>query len=83
MQYLDSEFHFAPLAEHDLAMLYEWFQRPHVAQWWGSAKPIDELRNYCLGENTEPNATRAFIVWLAGHPIGFIQAYVVKDSGGG
>ncbi len=83
MQYLANEFRFEPIVEQDLAMLHEWLQRPHVAQWWGPAEPIDELREYCLGEDAEPNATRAFIAWHAGQPIGFIQAYVVMNSGGG
>lgn len=83
MQYSADQFRFEPIMEQDLVMLHSWLQRPHVAQWWGPAEPIDELRDYCLGEDAEPNATRAFIAWRAAHPIGFIQAYVVKDSGGG
>lgn len=83
MQYPANEFHFEPILERDLAMVHEWLQRPHVAQWWGPAEPIDELRDYCLGEDAEPNATRAFIAWHASICIGFIQAYVVKNSGEG
>lgn len=83
MQHPECEFRFEPIAEDDLARLHEWLKRPHVAQWWGPAEPIDELRDYCLAENAEPNATRAFIAWQGGQPIGFIQAYVVKGSGDG
>lgn len=83
MLYSADQFRFEPIVEQDLVMLHGWLQRPHVAQWWGPAEPIDELRDYCLSEDPEPNATRAFIAWRASQPIGFIQAYVVKDSGGG
>lgn len=64
-------------------MLREWLLRPHVAQWWGEAESIEELHRDYIAPTGEPNATRAYIVHLDATPIGFIQCYVVKDSGDG
>lgn len=70
---------FTPLAEADLPMLHGWLQRPHVAQWWGPADTVDELREDFLTGGT----TRAFIAHLGGEAIGFVQCYVVLGSGDG
>jgi RimJ/RimL family protein N-acetyltransferase len=77
------EFHFKPLQEQDLPMLRDWLLRPHVAEWWGPAESLDELReNYILDAHA-PDATRAYIANLKARPIGFIQSYVVMGSGDG
>ena len=64
-------------------MLREWLLRPHVAAWWGEAGTIDELHADYLASRDEPTATRAFIAMLDDAPVGFVQSYVVKGSGGG
>jgi RimJ/RimL family protein N-acetyltransferase len=78
-----SGFRFDPLAPQHLPMLRAWLLRPHVAQWWGDAESVDELRAGYLDPAGAPNATRAYIAALGGEPIGFIQSYVVMGSGGG
>ncbi|MFI0607219.1 MAG: GNAT family N-acetyltransferase [Anaerolineae bacterium] len=83
MHYPAEALRFQPIREQDLPMLHEWLLRPHVAQWWGPAESVDELRQDYVDGRKAPNATRAYIASFAGQPIGFIQAYVVKDSGGG
>ena len=72
-------FEFTPLAEADLTMLQGWLRLPHVAQWWGPADPLDELREDFLRGGT----TRAFIARLGGEAVGFVQCYVVLGSGDG
>ena len=72
-------FEFKPLTESHLAMLNAWLQRPHVAEWWGPADSVDELREDFLTGGT----TRAFIAHHEGEPVGFIQCYVVMGSGDG
>lgn len=74
-----ADFDFRPLAETDLPLLHAWLQRAHVAEWWGPAEPVDELREDFLSGGT----TRAFIAWLDGEPAGFVQSYVVMGSGDG
>lgn len=71
------QFSFRPIAEADLPMLHAWLQRPHVAQWWGEADPLDELREHYLTHAAEPRATRAYIASLEGRDVGFIQCYCV------
>jgi RimJ/RimL family protein N-acetyltransferase len=77
------EFRFHPLLEEHLPMLHKWLLRPHVAQWWGDAESVDELRCDYILVAGQPNATRAYIASLGAEPIGFIQSYVVMGSGGG
>jgi len=72
-------FTFRPLAESDLAMLNAWLRRPHVAEWWGPADSVDELREDFLTGGT----TRAFIALHGDEPVGFVQCYVVLGSGDG
>jgi RimJ/RimL family protein N-acetyltransferase len=76
-------FEFRPLAETDLAQLRAWLLRPHVAQWWGTAESIEELRTDYLPAVRSANTTHAYIVQTQGVPIGFLQCYVVMGSGGG
>jgi RimJ/RimL family protein N-acetyltransferase len=75
------EFH--PLREEDLTMFREWLLRPHVAEWWGEAESLDELRADYVLATDQPHATRAYIARTGSEPIGFIQCYVVMGSGGG
>jgi RimJ/RimL family protein N-acetyltransferase len=77
------DFVFVPLAEEYLAMLREWLLRPHIAEWWGDAETVDELRAAYVDNLSQPNATRAYIATLSDAPVGFIQCYVVKGSGDG
>jgi RimJ/RimL family protein N-acetyltransferase len=72
-------FDFHPLAESDLPLMHGWLQRPHVAQWWGPAESITELREDFLSGGT----TRAYIAHHGGQPVGFVQSYVVLGSGDG
>ena len=45
-----NRFTFTPLRDADLPLLREWLLRPHVAEWWGPAESIEELRrDYCPG----------------------------------
>jgi RimJ/RimL family protein N-acetyltransferase len=83
MRYPAADFKFSLVSEQDLAMLRDWLLRPHVAEWWGTADSIEVLREDYVQGIGAPNATRAYIALLASRPIGFIQSYVVRGSGGG
>lgn len=76
-------FTFRPLQESDLPTLREWLLRPHVAQWWGPAESIAQLRENYIAGAAETGATRAYIAYEGAAPIGFIQVYVVMGAGGG
>lgn len=83
VSYASDQFTFQPIREQDLPLLREWLLRPHVAEWWGPAGSIDELRGDFVTHAREPDATRAYIVFHDAEPIGFIQSYVVMGSGDG
>lgn len=74
---------FRPLAHADLAMLQDWLQRPHVAAWWREPKTLVELENDYRSAEAVASCTRACIALLGAEPIGFIQSYVARGSGGG
>lgn len=74
---------FRPLARADLPTLHEWLQRPHVARWWDGDCSLDDIARDYLPTIEGGSTTEAYIAMLAGEPIGFIQSYVVMDSGEG
>jgi RimJ/RimL family protein N-acetyltransferase len=74
---------FKPLTPQDLRLLHEWLQRPHVARWWHEPTTLTELERDYLPCMAPASTTRAYIAWLDGEPVGFIQAYVVMGSGDG
>lgn len=76
-------FDFRPLAEADLPVLHAWLQRPHVAQWWEEPRTAEAVRDEYLPVIRGQDSTRAYVVHDGAEPIGFIQSYVVVDSGAG
>lgn len=37
------------MTEHDLSMLHEWLNRPHIVEWWGGEGPsLQEVREHYL-----------------------------------
>jgi RimJ/RimL family protein N-acetyltransferase len=76
-------FEFRPLSGGDLPLLHEWVQRPHVAQWWDEPTTMDEIRDEYQPVVEGADSTRAFLVYDEGRAVGFIQSYVVVDSGAG
>ncbi len=76
-------FTFHQLEASNLPLLHDWLQRPHVREWWGDPGSLREVTAHYL-PCTQPGATtRAWIAHLGTEPIGFIQDYVVIDSGDG
>jgi AacA4 family aminoglycoside N(6')-acetyltransferase len=74
---------FRLLSDADLPMVCEWLARPHVAEWWGSPPPLDDVVADYGAEARATSTTRPYIAELEGRAIGFIQSYVAKDSGDG
>ena len=64
-------------------MFYQWLQRPHVAQWWSHPRTVEDVESECLPVALGQSTTCAYIAMLNSQPIGFIQSYVVQDSGDG
>lgn len=74
--------HFESLAENDLPLLHDWFQKPHVRQWYarGENYTIDMIREKYLPRILNPESIPNFIIYANNTPIGYIQLYCVKDS---
>lgn len=73
---------FKLLTEKDLPLLHNWFQKPHVKQWYarGENYTIDMIREKYLPRILHPESIPNFIVYADNTPIGYIQLYCVKDS---
>jgi len=74
------------MTEHDLPMLHEWLNRPHIVEWWGGdeARPSLEAvqRQYLPSVLAEEGVT-PYIAMLDQVPIGYAQSYVALGSGDG
>lgn len=64
-------------------MLHEWLGRPHVAEWWAPTPSYDELVEDFTPLTRAGHRDQGYIALEDGRPIGYIQSYVVKDSGDG
>src|SRR3954469_6531706 len=74
---------FRPLGHSDFPMLHEWLRRPHVAEWWPPPESYADVEEEFAPYVASDSATRGYIAVLDDIPLGFIQSYVVKDSGDG
>ena len=75
--------HFQRLTEADIPTLAEWLDRPHIAEWWGACKSIDEVRSKYLPRLEDRSAAVPYFAYLDGVPIGYIQSYVAAATGDG
>lgn len=75
-------FHFEPLTEDDVPLLFDWLNRPHVAEWWDGPVSFSQVREKYLprlgGGTVSP-----YLACLNVVPIGFIQSYVTAAPGDG
>lgn len=73
---------FKPLTENDLLLLYSWFQKPQVKQWYarGESYTLDMIREKYFPRIFNPTVIPNFIIYADDTPIGYIQRYCVKDS---
>jgi len=74
--------HFKPLTENDLLLMFNWFQKPHIHQWYarGKSYTLNMIKEKYLPRILNPKSTPNFIVYADNTPIGYIQLYCVKDS---
>ncbi len=74
------------MTEHDLPMLHDWLNRPHIVEWWGGEdeRPtLDEVRQHYLPRVMAEESVTPYIAMLGEEPIGYAQSYVALGSGGG
>ena len=69
---------FRHVTDADLPLLYSWFKKPHVAQWW----PVPEENEFFdkFLEKIRSKTTVPFMVYVDQTPIGYIQYYHIDRS---
>lgn len=72
-------FQFIPLTESHFELLYTWFVRPHVTEWWDDVKTLADVK-ITFREKIENPYVFPHLVLLDEKPIGYIQAYVAKTD---
>jgi RimJ/RimL family protein N-acetyltransferase len=80
---INPRFEFRPLSAADLPRLHEWVRRPHVSQWWNEPVSLHDIREEYVSVVEGTVSTRAYVAYDGAQPVGFIQSYVVVDSGEG
>lgn len=74
------------MTEHDLPMLHDWLNRPHIVEWWGGEdqRPtLDEVLEHYLPRVLAEESVIPYIAMLGEEPIGYAQSYVALGSGDG
>ncbi len=76
------KFTFKLLQEADLILLCQWFDKPHVKEWWNDRLTPEEIKNK-YRKKIGDNIVIPFIVYFGDKPIGFIQYYWAAKIGNG
>ncbi|MFK7892048.1 MAG: AacA4 family aminoglycoside N(6')-acetyltransferase [Granulosicoccus sp.] len=74
------------MTEHDLPMLYDWLNRPHIVKWWGGEEArltLAEVFEHYLPRILAEESVTPYIAMLHGEPIGYAQSYVAVGSDDG
>ena len=74
------------MTEHDLPMLHEWLNRPHIVEWWGgeAERPtLSDVLEYYRPRVLAEESVTMYIAVQASEPIGFAQSYIAMGSGDG
>lgn len=79
---MNNQITFNPLREDDLELLHQWFQVPHVKEWYtrGETYTLNEIREKYLPRIKEPDFIPNYIINLDVDPIGYIQLYHLNHS---
>ncbi len=72
------------MTEHDLPLLHEWLNRPHIVEWWGGEHPtLEEVREKYLPRVLSQERVTPYIGLLGDSPFAYVQSYVALGAGGG
>lgn len=74
---------FRPLTPNDLPLIHHWLTQVHVTEWWENSGVYADIEAEFLPLTDLNSSTRGYLALLEDEPLGFIQSYVVKDSGDG
>jgi AacA4 family aminoglycoside N(6')-acetyltransferase len=71
------------MTEHDLPMLHDWLNRPHIVEWWGGEEErptLDDVLEHYLPRVLAKESVTPYIVILGNEPIGYAQSYIALGS---
>jgi AacA4 family aminoglycoside N(6')-acetyltransferase len=74
------------MTEHDLPMLHEWLNRPHIVEWWGGEEErptLEEVLEHYRPRVLGDDPVVMYIAMQAAEPIGFAQSYIALGCGDG
>lgn len=73
---------FKALVESDLSLMYDWFHKPHVMQWYarGEDYTLEMIRQKYLPRLQVVEKIPSFLIYLNDYPIGYIQLYQLSYS---
>ena len=74
------------MVEHDLPMLHDWLNRPHIAEWWGGEdeRPsLEDVLEHYLPRVLASESVTPYVAMYGEEPIGYAQSYVALGSGDG
>jgi aminoglycoside 6'-N-acetyltransferase-1b/aminoglycoside 6'-N-acetyltransferase-2 len=74
------------MAEHDLPMLHEWLNRPHIVEWWGGEEErptLEEVLEHYRPRVLAEESVIMYVAMQASEPIGFAQSYTALGCGDG
>jgi len=72
------------MTEHDIPMLHDWLNRPHILEWWGGERPtLAQVGNKYLPRIMAEEFVTPYIATLGQRPIGYAQSYIALGSGDG
>ena len=63
----------------DLALLYDWLERPHVKRFYGDHGAYEDVVDHYVPAIEGSDPTDHYIVQLDGRPVGMVQTYLVSD----
>ena len=70
----------------DLAMLYDWLNRPHIVGWWGGddARPsLEDVQRHYLPRVLGEEPVTPYIAMRGAELLGYAQSYIALGSGEG
>jgi aminoglycoside 6'-N-acetyltransferase-1b/aminoglycoside 6'-N-acetyltransferase-2 len=84
MHMFDAPVSLRPMTEHDLPMLHEWLNRPHIVEWWGGERPtLEAVRWKYHPRVLAQERVTPYIGLLGDTPFAYAQSYVALGAGGG
>jgi RimJ/RimL family protein N-acetyltransferase len=77
------EITFRPVTREDFPLLYRWLVNPAVRAWWRSdTRTVGDVEREYGPQVDGSDATRSFLILVAGQPTGMIQCYRPADYPG-